>query len=578
MKLFNKGINLVLKRNALLKLAISIIFASIINIIYIQYDFYSFSFWNEINIYLYLFVSIVIFSLLMVINNNKLDKILLFLLSLIYSILAVIKYNNIYFAIGTSLILSFIFYYSFKDKIKINIRVKHLKLYLIIICILFVLFTGILTSLQYLMNYSSCFDFGIFSQMFTYLKDTFLPYTTCERDILLSHFAVHFSPILYVILPFYYLFPSPITLLIGQGIIIASGIIPLYLILRNHNYDDKNIAIISTLYILFPTLISACFYFFHENCFLTPLILWLIYFLEKKNLKMIVISTFLLMFVKEDAPIYVSFLGLYFFISKKNIKDGILIFLVSIIYFTITTYLLSQYGYWIVQNTSGRYSNYFYDGSNSLITIIKSILLNPIFIIKECFTKEKLIYLIKMLMPISFMPLFIKNKANIILLFPLILFNLMSMYGYQYNIDFQYSFGTTSFLFYLLILNYKDIKNKNKNIILYFAIIFSIIFFFSINYKRIETIKAYNLSKENINTIDSYINKIPEDSSVTATTFLIPKLYKFKELFELETTSNFTDYVVLSKSNMYDKEYLNKYSDYSIYYKVDNIILILKKD
>ena len=39
---------------------------------------------------------------------------------------------------------------------------------------------------------------------------TGLPDVSCERDVLMSHFAVHISPIYYLLLPFYALFPSPL--------------------------------------------------------------------------------------------------------------------------------------------------------------------------------------------------------------------------------------------------------------------------------------------------------------------------------------------------------------------------------
>ena len=73
---------------------------------------------------------------------------------------------------------------------------------------------------------SPTFDFGIFSQMFYNMKETGLPMTTVERDGLLSHFAVHVSPIYYLMLPFYWLFPTPATLQVLQALVITSAIIP----------------------------------------------------------------------------------------------------------------------------------------------------------------------------------------------------------------------------------------------------------------------------------------------------------------------------------------------------------------
>jgi hypothetical protein len=52
------------------------------------------------------------------------------------------------------------------------------------------------------------YDFGIFAQMFHSMRTTGLPITTVERDGALSHFAVHVSPIYYLLLPFYAIFPT----------------------------------------------------------------------------------------------------------------------------------------------------------------------------------------------------------------------------------------------------------------------------------------------------------------------------------------------------------------------------------
>jgi hypothetical protein len=79
-------------------------------------------------------------------------------------------------------------------------------------------------------NATSCYDMGIFSQMFYYMREYGSVLTTCERDGLLSHFAVHFSPIYYSLLPFYCLFPTPATLLVCQAVLVGSGVIPLVLI------------------------------------------------------------------------------------------------------------------------------------------------------------------------------------------------------------------------------------------------------------------------------------------------------------------------------------------------------------
>lgn len=74
---------------------------------------------------------------------------------------------------------------------------------------------------------SSCFDMGIFLQMFEYMSKTGKQYTTVERNVLMSHFNVHFSPCWYLLLPIYMIFRNSVVLVILQVLIIASGVLPL---------------------------------------------------------------------------------------------------------------------------------------------------------------------------------------------------------------------------------------------------------------------------------------------------------------------------------------------------------------
>lgn len=79
---------------------------------------------------------------------------------------------------------------------------------------------------------SSCFDMGIFLQMFEYMSKTGKQYTTVERNVLMSHFNVHFSPCWYLLLPIYMIFRNSVVLVILQVLIIASGVLPLIKICR----------------------------------------------------------------------------------------------------------------------------------------------------------------------------------------------------------------------------------------------------------------------------------------------------------------------------------------------------------
>lgn len=415
---------------------------------------------------------------------------------------------------------------------------------------------------------SPTFDFGIFSQMFYNMKETGLPLTTVERDGLLSHFAVHVSPIYYLMLPFYWLFPTPATLQILQALVITSAIIPLWKIGKHHGLSEIQRMLICILLLLYPAFSGATSYDIHENCFLTPLILWTLYGIDKKNSIITTIAGMLILFVKEDAAVYVAVIALWLIIKtllrfkeldKKNLLTGIIMLAVSISWFLIVTTYLANHGDGVM---TYRYSNFMYDGSSSLFTVIKSIILNPMKAIYECVDAEKLKFIAMTLLPLLGLPLITRRYERYILLVPYILVNLMSDYQYQHDIFFQYTFGSTAFLIYLTVVNLADLKINWKRIsALVAAVIISASYFYTVvlpvglryPIRAIQYQEYYQNIRDTLDTI-------PEDASVTATTFYTTHLSQREILYDVEYCSKEhlleTEYVVLKvDSNSECKKY-----------------------
>ena len=298
------------------------------------------------------------------------------------------------------------------------------------------------------------FDFGIFSQMFYNMKETGLPMTTVERDGLLSHFAVHMSPIYYLMLPFYCIAPRPETLQVLQAAVMTSAVLPLWKIGKLHGLSGLQRTLFCVLLMVYPAFSGGVGYDIHENCFLTPLILWLLYGIDKKSTSITAVSAALTLLVKEDAEVYVG-IALWLLLRsvlrrQEGEKWGLIAgsgMLVGAIayFFTVTGYL--------AENGDGvmtyRYNNFIYDGSASLVTVVKAVLMNPMKALYECVDEEKLKFIGQTMVPLLGLPLLTRRFERYVLLIPYVLINLMSDYQYQHNIYFQYAFGSTACLMYL---------------------------------------------------------------------------------------------------------------------------------
>lgn len=582
MKKSKKIINIIKKQNTysiITKLLISLIFVSLIEILFFKNYFYTSAFFNSISFLLHLLIIILVFLLLCLFSKNKLYKVwepyILICTCLSLFIVTNAVAVNFYYALISSIMMGVLIYY-YSNKIKsffINRKTT------IIICIglgiFFVVFISSLTILYYLSHLTPSYDFGIFSQMFHYMNETLIPYTTIERSKLLSHFAVHFSPILYIFLPFYIIYSNPVTLLIMQAVVIALGLIPIYKLCKHYNYSNKIIIALSIIYILMPALIGGNFYYFHENKILTVLILYLFYFIEKGNSKLTALFALLVMLVKEDAAIYVGIIGLYLLFSKrKNIKGWYLI-IASIIYFALVTTLMQIYGEGIM---TYRYENFLFNGENSLVFVIINIIKNPAYLFYQLMNIEKLIFIIYIFVPMAMLPLAIKKPSGLILLLPLVLINLMTNYVYQYDIGFQYTYGSVAFLFYLAIINIKNLPKKVVKNLLICGVSSSLIFFSATYFSKFTIIQSYINNIEQTKIINEGLKLIPDNMSVKATTFFVANLWYIDELYDYDYTNKETDYVVLDLRYNKDNYNLNNYktNKYEELYYFDNIIAIYK--
>lgn len=496
---------------------------------------------------------------------------------------AMLQYGDSYFAMGV-LLCTAIFLYYLIDGDKLHLRALKFsattaKAFLIVAALCYFLFVGVLTVMRYLNYQSFAFDFGIFAQMFYNMKETGLPNTTIERDMFLSHFAVHISPAYYLLLPFYWLFPNPAVLQLLQAAVLASGVIPLWLLCRHYRLSNKLGACLGVAYCAYPALIGGCFYDIHENMFLTPMLLWLFYFYEKNKNIGIFIFAVLTLTVKEDAAIYVACFGLYVFFSRKDYKRGTALFFMSVAYFFAAVTLLNSFGQGAMMN---RYENYMADQRLGLAGVVLTLLQDPALVLSESFTDEKLMFLLLMLAPLAFLPLMNKKPSQLLLLIPFLVISLMSNYPYQHSLHYQYVFGVTAFFFYLAVINLSLMPPDLRRKLAVFAAVGCILLSASQMSRHFGILETFFTRAEENRTITACLQTIPKDASVEASTCFVPNLSQREKIYRLKS-NNEAEYVVIDlrpgrtsdDTEGYWQGFLDSGYRQTVY--EENLLVILKK-
>ena len=315
---------------------------------------------------------------------------------------------------GALAVIAFLYVKDDVFKVQANVKVndKALTIFTAIVGVCLFALCTVIGVFKYKAYVAPTFDYGIFAQGFEYMKQTGVFKTVVERGYELSHFAVHFSPIFYIALPIYFIFSKPETVAVIQAIMVALPVLPIYLLGKQYKLSNKVTFGIIAIYALLPATVGGILYDFHENGFLTFMILMLIWAVEKKKNILTVVFLLLTLFVKEDAAMYVMLLGLFWIVSRKNRLRGLIFILVGAIYFVIAIKVINSYGLGIMDF---RYDNMFYDKQGGFVQMARVFITNPGYVITQIISNhngnvigggdtvqmDKIGYLIEMFVPVG---------------------------------------------------------------------------------------------------------------------------------------------------------------------------------
>ena len=182
----------------------------------------------------------------------------------------------------------------------------------------------------------------------------------------------------------------------------------------------------------------------------------------------------------------------------------------------------------------------------------------------ECVDPEKLKFIALTLLPLMGLPLLTRRYERYLLLVPYVLVNLMSDYAYQHDIFFQYTYGSSAFLFYLTLVNLADLKGSTRKwIVLLMAVAVSAVCFGT---QVVPKAKWYPeklaTHRQEYAEIREELGKIPKEAPVASATFYTTHLSARDVLYDIKycTREHLMDaaYVVLDPGVSGD---FKKYAD-----------------
>ncbi len=279
------------------------------------------------------------------------------------------------------------------------------------------------------------FDLGIFDQATWLISRGYSPFITIRGTHLL---ADHFSPVLYLVAPLYWLWDSPKALLLAQTAVLAAGALPLYALARRQLASAPAALLLALVYLLYPPMQWSNMYEFHPETFATPVLLGAFYALHRAHWKTYYTLLILATFTKETVGLAVAAVGFYALFIDRRV--GIRTILLGILAMGVAMETVRLFNHGV----SSPYIALYAPLGSTPGAILAHLARHPFAVAATLETNTTLNYLRDLLLPLCFLPLLAPEV--LLLTAPLLLLNLLSNRDTMHDMHFQYTALITPFL------------------------------------------------------------------------------------------------------------------------------------
>ena len=141
-----------------------------------------------------------------------------------------------------------------------------------------------------------------------------------------ARLGYHVDPILLLFVPLFWIWSSPLLLVIVQALAVSSGALPVFWLARKHLDSPRAAAHFAFAYLLYPFTQFAAFTIsssFHPVALAVPLVLFAVWFLDEDRLVAFSAMALLACTTKEEIPLAIGCLGIWYAFRKRRPAVGL---------------------------------------------------------------------------------------------------------------------------------------------------------------------------------------------------------------------------------------------------------------
>jgi uncharacterized membrane protein len=475
---------------------------------------------------------------------------------------------------------------------------------------------------------SSAWDLGIYEQViwsttntgrvFWYTIEVFVN-PSC------NFFGLHFSPILFLVVPIYAIYQSTETLLILQASVLALAAIPLYKLALYESKSARQALAFSLIYLVYPPLNSMNYFDFHVQAFLPLLFFFAFYYFRKEEWIKYFVFIILALMVIEIVPLIVVFFGFYglwikrmklsqitdAFYIRQFLTNKTVIYSIATIVLGVAWFILARTITSAVNPTAPPNPNWSDLGNptQDLLGFLFNVLINPLKTVEIIATPAgpKAIYIFGLFAPLLFLSFL--SPPSLIIGAPWFITAFLSNYEPYYStLGFQYVAFVTPFVFISaiygvkrlgIVKNYLVSTERFKSVSSKFTkfhygkAILIICLFFVVAFPYIVILNIHAslpVVTKHDEALEVFVRLIPSNASVLTQNDLLPHVSRRLYVYAPLPTATGTfptgitfEYIFVDITSTWYTPFLNRFvinvtlnGSFGIQYAFDGILLLKK--
>ncbi|HKP62115.1 MAG TPA: DUF2079 domain-containing protein [Polyangiales bacterium] len=408
---------------------------------------------------------------------------------------------------------------------------------------------------------SAGFDLGIFDNlMFNAMH--FRPFKSTVAVPDGSYLSNHAEYGMFLFVPLYALRPAADTLLVLQSTFIGLAAIPLYFFASTQLSRPLSAAI-ACVYVFYAPIHGPNYYDFHWMPQSMLFFFWIFHAIATGKRASIVPLAMVICSIREDAAFGLIFTGLFLVVTGFRPLLGAILAGASGAWFLLVKFVIMPWaGPWWFADI---YKDLVAAGESGYGSVIKTMLVNPNYFIRQLLNETKATYALHLLAPLLCLP--VRSPALWLLMVPGFIVTLMTTgYAPTTSITFQYTTHWVPFLFAgaVIALRLRGERLGHNAVrasvaALCFGVLCHSYVFGSIlqhntfvgGFSRVQFTMSESEQKRYRDLLDA-IRVIPPDASVAATELEVAHVSSRLNAYTLKVTAGNADYLLINKYHLDD--------------------------